>query len=209
MRECLMVPIPEVFAAARNLSAALQAHLDGNRDGASAFLLAANDPVVWKFNDFGWGEGCKERHGILTDFSRLPLLPKSERPAPRMPTREVEAKVLARDGYHCRFCGMPVIRAKVRDRFRKFHPSEVPWGGTNKEKHAAFQCLCLHLDHIMPSSRGGDSSLENIVVTCAPCNFGRMEATLEEASLAHPFDRPVVGTWEGAATWNGLSAILA
>lgn len=208
MRDCLMRPIPEIYAAARCLSAALKAHLEGDQSAASALLLKANDPIVWQFAEFGWGKGCMERHGICIDPNGLPCLPLLERPVPRMPTLDVRAKVIARDGHHCRFCGMPVISTQVRDRFRKLYPLEVPWGKTNRDKHAAFQCMWLQFDHIVPNSRGGDSSVENIVVTCAPCNFGRMEATLEEANLSHPFDRPVVPTWYGASTWNGLLEML-
>jgi len=32
-------------------------------------------------------------------------------------------------------------------------------------------------------SRGGDNSFENMVITCAPCNYARMEFTLEELGL--------------------------
>lgn len=208
MRDCLIRPIPQVFTAARHLSAALRAHLDGNTEDASSFLVAANDPAVWEFTDIGWGKGCKERHGILMDLRALPCLPLAERPVPRMPTREVEAQVIVRDGYHCRFCGMPVIPKAVRDRFRKLYPVEVPWGATNKDKHAAFQCMGLQFDHVLPNSRGGDSNVDNIVVTCSPCNFGRMEATLDEANLAHPLGRPLPAKWDGARTWLGLTEVL-
>jgi 5-methylcytosine-specific restriction endonuclease McrA len=53
-------------------------------------------------------------------------------------------------------------------------------------------------DHILPHSRGGTSELSNMVVTCAPCNFGRMEFTLAEVGLADPRDRaPIRSSWDG------------
>ena len=29
------------------------------------------------------------------------------------------------------------------------------------------------LDHLMPRSRGGTDALKNLVIACAPCNWGR------------------------------------
>jgi 5-methylcytosine-specific restriction endonuclease McrA len=31
----------------------------------------------------------------------------------------------------------------------------------------------VHIDHILPKSRGGDNSLENGQVTCAHCNLSK------------------------------------
>jgi hypothetical protein len=78
------------------------------------------------------------------------------------------------------------------------------WGRTNGEQHAAFQCMWLQYDHIVPHKRGGATDLENLVVTCAPCNFGRMNRTLEEVGLEDPRAFPVVPT-----TWDGLERTSA
>ena len=43
--------------------------------------------------------------------------------------------------------------------------------------------MWLQFDHLLPNQGGGDSKLDNVVVTCAPCNFGRMDHTLEEVGL--------------------------
>ena len=84
------------------------------------------------------------------------------------------------------------------------YPGAVNWGPTNDSQHAAFQCMWLQFDHILPNGRGGDSSLGNIVIACAACNFGRMDATLAEAQLFDPLtlDPPVC--WDGHAAWDGL-----
>src|SRR5262249_38234103 len=57
---------------------------------------------------------------------------------------------------------------------------------------------------VLPNSRGGGSTLENVVVTCAPCNFGRMETTLAEARLTDPLSRPTARKWSGFDRWDGL-----
>ncbi len=121
-----------------------------------------------------------------------------------MPDALTRKAVIDRDGYHCRFCGVPVIDPNLRRLFSNAYPKSVTWGSTNNKQHAAFQCMWLQYDHILPNSRGGDSAVSNVVVTCAPCNFGRMDATLTEARLYDPLtlDPPVV--WDLHAEWDGL-----
>lgn len=121
-----------------------------------------------------------------------------------MPSAATRAALIERDGHHCRFCGLPVIRAAVRQRIRAAYPDVVGWGSTNASQHAAFQCLWLQYDHILPNSRGGPSTLENMVVTCAACNFGRMETTLCEAQLIDPLSHVTPRKWGGFEEWNGL-----
>jgi hypothetical protein len=105
----------------------------------------------------------------------------------------------AKDGYYCRFCGIPVIRKQIRDLMRKLYREGNLWGPRNADQHAALQCMWAQYDHLVPHSRGGSSSdLNNLVITCAPCNFGRMQYTLEEAALLYPLQRePRRGLWDG------------
>jgi 5-methylcytosine-specific restriction endonuclease McrA len=42
----------------------------------------------------------------------------------------------------------------------------------------------LNLDHVMPRSRGGATSWENVVTSCYPCNQRKAGRTPEEASMA-------------------------
>jgi 5-methylcytosine-specific restriction endonuclease McrA len=47
----------------------------------------------------------------------------------------------------------------------------------------------LTLDHVVPRSRGGESSWENVVTSCAPCNLRKGDRLLDEAGLTlihHP-----------------------
>jgi 5-methylcytosine-specific restriction endonuclease McrA len=41
----------------------------------------------------------------------------------------------------------------------------------------------LTLDHVLPRSRGGESSWENVVTSCAPCNHRKGNRTAEEANM--------------------------
>lgn len=204
MRNSLIEPIPEIFVAARKLQQAFEAQLAGRTDVAAKFFADADDPTIWAFTDQAWGKGCQARFGFKTVPGAPNLFPLNDRPLPRMPTATCKKEVLARDGFHCRFCGMPVIEAKIRRLAHALQPEAVRWGHSNTEQHAAFQCMWLQFDHLLPNSRGGTSSLENIVVTCAPCNFGRMQTTLDEADLYHPLNMPRSAKWDGHDSWDGL-----
>ena len=41
----------------------------------------------------------------------------------------------------------------------------------------------LTLDHVVPRSRGGESSWENVVTACAPCNLRKGDRLLEESGF--------------------------
>lgn len=204
-RECLVEPIPEIFIAAERLQSAVDAHLIGDGKRAHELIAAADDPVVRAFTEVAWGPNAKSRYGFIAVEGAPPFLSKVDRPMPRMPVASVRRAAIERDGYHCRFCGMPVIDPAVRKLMQSAYPTAVGWGKTNATQHAAFQCMWLQFDHVLPNSRGGVSSEENIVVTCAPCNFGRMETTLEEARLIDPLSRPNPRKWRGFDSWDGLN----
>ncbi|WP_321531050.1 HNH endonuclease [uncultured Desulfuromonas sp.] len=186
-------PIPEIFDAARYLDAAVSAHLNGQPDIADKLFELANDRKVWEWTDSVWGKNSP--YVIVNKQPRLHTAPKVEA---RMPTTEQKNELHKRDGYHCRFCGIPVIRAEIRKIIHKAYPNSVPWGRTNASQHAAFQCMWLQYDHVVPHSNGGTNDLDNLVITCAACNFGKMEYALEELGLLDPREfAPIQSQWDG------------
>jgi 5-methylcytosine-specific restriction endonuclease McrA len=62
--------------------------------------------------------------------------------------------VVARDNYTCQYCG------------------DTPGRGL------------LTLDHIVPRSKGGQTSWENVVAACRTCNMRKGDRTPEEAGMA-------------------------
>lgn len=61
--------------------------------------------------------------------------------------------VFLRDAYTCQYCGQAPA---VRD---------------------------LNLDHVMPKSRGGGATWENLVTSCRPCNLRKGHSTPEECGM--------------------------
>jgi hypothetical protein len=70
----------------------------------------------------------------------------------------------------------------------------------------------LHIEHIIPTARGGTDDLENLAASCAPCNFAR-GVTLERhdpasKSIAVLYN-PRIHNWEDHFAWgeDGISLI--
>jgi hypothetical protein len=196
-RNCLRQPIPEIAAAAQYLDKAVSAHLIGDLESAKELFLRADMPVIRNWTESLWGKNSPYvTHYVVANAP--PSIPKHQRVVVRMPTPMERQELHKRDGYHCRFCGIPVIRMEIRDRIREVYPEAVPWGRTNISQHAAFQAMWAQYDHLLPHARGGNNNLENLVVTCAPCNFGRGDSTLDEVGLLDPRTRePVRSSWDG------------
>ena len=121
-----------------------------------------------------------------------------------MPDSSIKRQLIGRDGYHCRLCGIPVIREEVRKRLHALYPDALPWAAGNINQHAAFQVLWLQYDHLVPHARGGSNDLDNMLIACAACNFGRMQYTLEEVGFA-----PVSSIERTHSSWDGLERVFA
>jgi 5-methylcytosine-specific restriction endonuclease McrA len=196
-RNCLRDPIPEIFDAARFLDAAVSAHLLGKHEIAEELIRMADMPVVAAWTASLCGAGGPWSRPFPVE-KPLPFLPKEQRFENRMPNGAEKAALIERDGFNCRFCGLPLIRKETRSAIRKTYPLSVRWGNKVSDLHAAFHALWLQYDHLIPHSRGGTNDLSNMLVTCAPCNYGRWHLTLEEVGLADPRVRaPVHSGWDG------------
>lgn len=193
-RLCLREPIPEIDNAAAILAEAVNEHLAGRRSNAATLLASANMPSVRSWTESLWGKNS----AYAPSGPYLPSPPFLAATPERMPSLQLQQELHRRDGYYCRFCGIPVIRKQVRERIRKLYPEVQVWGRKNVEQHAALQCMWAQYDHLIPHSRGGENILTNLVVACAPGNYGRMQYTLQEAGLVNPLERlPREGAWRG------------
>ncbi len=186
-KRCFREPISQIYDSYRYLDAAVSAHLNGKFCIADELFRLADLPEVRDWTESIWGKSSP--YVIVKKMPEVHVSPKVKA---RMPDAQMKQKVIARDGCHCRFCGIPVIRSEVRKFIHNLYPESVPWGRTNLSQHSAFQCMWLQFDHVVPHSAGGENTLENLVVTCAACNFGKMEYTLDELGLDDPRLRPVL-----------------
>jgi len=193
----LREPIPEIADAARYLDAAVSAHLQGRSDLAEELIQLAEIPAIREWVESLWGK--KSPYVQYRPVSDVPCsIPREQRVIVRMPTLAEKNQLHLRDGYHCRFCGIPVIRKEVREQIKKIYPRALLWGSQNIEQHSAFQAMWVQYDHVLPHARGGNNELENIVITCAPCNYARMSYTLDEVGLIDPRTRePIRSNWDG------------
>lgn len=195
-RNCLRDPIPEIADAARCLDAAISAHLVGRQHLAEELIRLADIPAITEWTESLWGKNSL--YNRYRTLQKVKTVPSSESLRTRMPTSEGMRQLDLRDGYRCRFCGIPVVRKEVRNKIRGAYPNALRWGRKNAEQHAAFQAMWAQYDHLIAHALGGNNELSNLVVTCAPCNFGRMNHPLEDVGLADPRTRsPLGGNWDG------------
>lgn len=207
-RRCFREPIQEIFQAAELLKRATDAHLAGEGSQAEALIREADFPLVRMWTDSLWGSAVI--HSDQPTYLRRrhvegapAVLSKADRMPARMPSSAQKAGLIERFGHQCVFCRIPLIRKEVRLAFTAAYPQAAYWGNTTATCHAAFQCMWLQYDHVLPHSRGGDNSLENLVVTCAGCNYGRMSSTLDEVGLMDPREFPIE-----KRAWDGLERFL-
>jgi len=207
-RRCLREPIPDIVHAAFLLDRAVGAHLVGDRPSAETLIREANMPSVRAWTESLWGSSAanpdqRQYLRLRTVPDAPPYLPKESRTIARMPTIEERRSIISRCGRNCVFCGTPLISKEIQTAVRLAYPTALPWGNRNPDQHAAFQCMWMQFDHVLPHSRGGDNSIENVVVTCAPCNYGRGDRTLAELGLMDPRAVPIYKT-----SWDGLERFV-
>lgn len=199
-RNCLREPIPEILEAADALKHAVDLHNQGNAERANYAFARANCTKVREWTESIWGIGWAANLKLRTIADGPPTLKKEERISVRMPNVAQRASLIARDGYHCRFCGIPVVPDSIRKQIAKIYPVSVPWARHKFGQHAGFQAMWMQFDHVLAHARGGDNSPENVIITCAPCNFAKFNYTLDELGLVDPRTRPAI-----QSDWIGLT----
>lgn len=131
-------------------------------------LARAVDEQYRTFDFDSWSELSASLHddtvGLVNRAIRVPrvILLVAYDRVPKRHVRFSRFNVFARDKNTCQYCG------------RKFLRSE------------------LNLDHVVPRSRGGTSTWENVVCSCHACNRKKGGRLTEEARmcLIHPPRRP-------------------
>ena len=204
MRHCIKDPIPAISVARDRLVAAAEAHLVGDSEAAQRNFKAADTLAVFFWLNPCWYDVEKNVVDAAPEGDSC-VIPREERDLDRGIASSVRREVLARDGYRCRYCGLPVIDASIRKIAHRLYPEAVPWDSRDlRRQHAGFAALWLQYDHVVPHSHGGRSDIENVVIACALCNFGKHGYTLRQLGISDPRDRPPVQT-----EWDGLERLRA
>lgn len=186
MRRYIKEPIPEIFSAWEAMSAAVEEHFLGNFNRTEELFQEADSLAIWNWLNSSWVNVIRNVVELRPDGDSK-MVPRAERDPDRNISANIRAAVLKRDGYRCRYCGIPVIHADIRKIAAKLYPSSVKWDNRDPRKqHAGFQCLWLQFDHVQPHSHGGRSNVDNVVVSCALCNFGKDRFTLRQLHLEDP-----------------------
>jgi 5-methylcytosine-specific restriction endonuclease McrA len=201
-RTCFRPPTAAVWETAASLARAADALVDGDQGKAIIEIADAErgDILAWGLPVMSTIDPQIIRWRPIDEST----LPEERRIGSREPNSKALNDMYRRDGWRCRFCGTPVVVPKARRHICKLLPGAIRWTNSHGD-HAGFEILSGVADHVQPHKWGGPSSLENLVTCCAPCNYGRGSAFLEEMGLIDPRTRhpyPANG-------WDGLTRVLA
>jgi len=87
-----------------------------------------------------------------------------------------------------------VLKTVVKFRFTTVacNRMNIVWRDNNQCQYCAnyFPSDKLTMDHVIPKSRGGDNSWENLVAACKKCNQKKGSRTIKESGM-NPLRRPV------------------
>jgi hypothetical protein len=76
--------------------------------------------------------------------------------------------------------------------------------------HQALQGATFHVEHTLPSSRGGASDLANLAWACPACNLhksNRVEAVDPESGAVVPLFNPRGNVWSDHFRWDGYQVV--
>lgn len=196
-RNCFLEPPTELQSALDALLEAALTHAEQRFDDAATALIRADCETTRKWANTVNGPYNAEVHGpgpLVPKYT----VPKSERDPLRMPTSMMKAELISRDGWHCRLCEVKLLDRDTVDRVISVYPDQTRWHLPEKEKHSLLRSLQVQYDHIIPHSRGGRTDPSNLILTCAPCNYGRSWWSFEDCRLIDPRSRlPKRSDWNG------------
>lgn len=122
-------------------------------------VAKAVDEQYQSFDFHSWSELSAAMHqesiGLVDKVIRVPrvILLSAYDHLPKRDIRFSRLNIMIRDGYTCQYCSRRLKRSQ------------------------------LNLDHVIPRSRGGKTTWENVVVSCLVCNCKKGGRTPREAGL--------------------------
>lgn len=111
----------------------------------------------------------------------------------------VRQKVMTRDRGRCVYCDVPLVMPDDWDLLRRFDPCVLPsavlidgvaksadGGSLSQVQRAPIIGYRHQLEHLVPRSRGGTNTVNNVVSACGWCNRAKHTHTLAELGLPTP-----------------------
>lgn len=187
-----------VASAAAATRSALDALDRGDVELARRYWSGVDGEVLLK----AWDDQVIAMRGITPEPIRRPSVENPIQASGRL-SRSLSTAVFRRDGYRCAYCGIPVVTQwKSGDipRLVTTMPDLAPGlrirdgsligsgraGALANIDQAKWLWLTASADHVVPASRFGPTTLENLLTACAGCNYGKMDWTLEQLDVADP-----------------------
>ena len=196
--KCIELP-KEAFEAVEEFKKAVNHFVEGNRELTITHINnICNEKLTYWFIEHGQMSGRHRK--IVIQLDRPSAIPFESRDPVRSPSK-LQNQVFERDGYICRYCGIQLVSQVFLKKFIKvldYHKFRK--GNTNLEQHAVIHFLWPVADNVIPWNLGGRTSLDNLVSSCATCNYGKDGYTLEEIQITNPFHRAVI-----TSEWKGFS----
>ena len=176
---------------------ALEEFIKGNRESCLKQLSSIrSDEIQSWYIEHGQMSGRHRR--IALNIEPPALIDESLRDPLRAP-KKYQKEVFLRDGYKCRYCGNRLISQKLMTVFiKKLNSSSFKKGPTNLDRHGIVHITWPVADHVVPWNLGGRTNMDNLVSSCATCNYGKDGNTIEQLGMENPFDRaPIINKWDG------------
>jgi hypothetical protein len=76
--------------------------------------------------------------------------------------------------------------------------------------YQVLQGATFHIEHSIPSSRGGPTELENLALACPSCNLhksDRVEVIDPDTNVVVPLFNPHTDTWSEHFRWDGYQVV--
>lgn len=95
--------------------------------------------------------------------------------------------IYRRDNYTCVYCHNPGIKTVIWAQYRVKPPVDVNPRATGMSLHHDLACkdakdelVMITLDHVIPKSKGGFGSYDNLVTACCICNQRKADRHVDD-----------------------------
>ncbi|MDQ3485572.1 MAG: HNH endonuclease [Actinomycetota bacterium] len=188
-----------IVAAAAELTGAALAALDrGDLDHARRLWSAVDGGALLGL----WNDQVRLMKAHYPLPIDPPATPDGWTQEPKL-SRSLSLAVFDRDGYRCRYCGIAVFTQWQRGHIPQLvaampdltpavtvHNGSLSGSGKSGTPRNVDQTKWLWIqacaDHVVPESHFGPTALDNLVTSCAGCNYGKMDWTLEQLDVIDP-----------------------